>query len=580
LPLAVCSAIVEAASAAAVFGLLRIVTDPRQAGRLPLASAIYPLLQPSGDRAVILTFTLLVMLLYLVRTVVLAIGSYVEARVVYGAILDMSSRLLQTYLEAPYAFILQRNSAALIQRVRDGTDATANLILAPIVHLTTETLVIVAFLIVLGYAAPFVTLCAALALALFLLLPASATTRVFHRWGEDEERLEKALLQELQQSLGAVKEVRMAAAEPFFLERFRAVRSSWSHLEERRAMMTDGLRLAVETTFVATILLVVLVMTMRGDQGQRAVSLLGLYAYAGFRLVPSANRITRNLNCIRGGRPFVRDLETDVLLLARDSSRQQHARPSDALSFARTITFDNVSYVYANSRLRAVDNINLEIRRGESIGILGPTGSGKSTLVALLLGLLEPTSGCVLVDGRDIREASREWRRHIGYVPQEFYLLDESVRSNIAFGVADDQIDAERLRRAVRLAQLDEVIASLPDGLETPLGERGARLSGGQRQRIAIARALYHDPQVLVFDEATAALDLQTESEITRAVGALRGAKTVVVIAHRMSTVRTCDRLILLGEGRVADIGSFEDLLSRNAVFDVTAIAESSATHR
>jgi ATP-binding cassette subfamily C protein len=280
--------------------------------------------------------------------------------------------------------------------------------------------------------------------------------------------------------------------------------------------------------------------------------------------------MTRNLNAIRSGRPFIHDLENDMLALAPTAVRPPPTERPRSGPFAHTIVFDAVSYVYEHSHLSALDNITLEIRRGESIGIVGPTGAGKSTLIAVLLGLLEPTSGRVLVDGHDIREALRYWQRHIGYVPQEFYLLDDTVRGNIAFGVADSSIDDERLRRAMSLAQLDEVIACLPAGVATRLGERGTRLSGGQRQRVAIARALYHDPHVLVFDEATAALDLQTESEITRAVGALRGAKTIIVIAHRMSTVRTCDRLVLLRDGRVAGVGSFEELLARDAEFRAT----------
>jgi len=569
LPLALCSAVVEALSATAVFGLLRIVTDPRQAERLPLASAAYSWLPHHDDRTVILTFTGLVLLLYLLRTIVLGLASYAEARIVNSSIVQMSNRLLKAYLEAPYSFVLQRNSAALIQRVREGTDAAANLILAAIVHLTTETLVVVAFVVVLALAAPLVTLFAAVALVIFLLLPVTITTRRFRRWGAEQNRLDAEMLQELQQSLGAIKEVKMAGAERFFLQRFGAIRGAFSRIEQRRAILTDGLRLAVETTFVITILLVVGLMTLRGAQPQSAVSLLGLYAYAGFRLVPSANRITRNINSIRGGRPYLDDLQADLLVL-RSDARPRLAQSEQRLRFVSEIRMEGVSYAYGNRPLSALDGITLEIRRGESLGILGSTGAGKSTLVAVLLGLLEPTKGRVLVDGQDIRQAVRQWQDLIGYVPQEFFLLDDTVRANIAFGVSDGRIDEAALRRATRLAQLDEVVAGLPKGLDTRLGERGGHLSGGQRQRVAIARALYRDPEVLVFDEATAALDMHTEREITRAVGALRGHKTIIVIAHRMSTVQVCDRLVILKDGRIAGAGSWEELLLRHAEFGAT----------
>jgi ATP-binding cassette subfamily C protein len=430
-------------------------------------------------------------------------------------------------------------------------------------------LVVISFVVVLGFAAPLVTLFAAAALVLFLLLPVTATTRRFRRWGTEQGRLEAEMLQELQQSLGALKEVKMAGAEKFFLRRFGAIRGAFSRIEQRRAVLTDGLRLAVETTFVVTILLVVGLMTLRGAQPQSAVSLLGLYAYAGFRLVPSANRITRNINSIRGGRPYLDDLQRDLLALDRDARRRPEETPG-SLRFANDITLEGVSYAYGSRVLNALDNVTLQIRRGESVGILGPTGAGKSTLVAVLLGLLEPTAGRVLVDGRDIRDALQQWQGLIGYVPQESFLLDDTLRANIAFGVGDGRVDEEALRRATRLAQLDEVVAGLPDGLETPIGERGAHLSGGQRQRVAIARALYRDPEVLVFDEATAALDLQTEREVTRAVGALHGDKTIIVIAHRLSTVRVCDGLIAVKEGRIAGTGSWEELLVRDVEFRTT----------
>jgi ATP-binding cassette subfamily C protein len=569
LPLAVCSALIEALSAAAVFGLLRIVSDAHQASQLPIAASIFARLPRQDDTTVILAFTVLVLALYLVRNVVLAVSAFLEAKVVYGSILDMSIRLMKAYLDAPYAFFLQRNSASFIQRVRNATDVVGTDILAGLVHLTTEVLVVVAFLILLALTAPMVTLLAAAALTIFLLSPVSTTTKLFRRWGADQERLEKTLLQEMQQSLGAVKEIRMAGAEAFFLDRFRASRAAFARLEHRRAFLSDALRFAVETTFVATLLVVVVVMTLRGDQGQRAVSLLGLYAYAGFRLVPSANRITRTINVIRGARPAIQDLENDLAAIDQRPESRRPATERD-LHVQQAIRLDGVSYVYDGSDVRALDHVDFDIRHGESIGIVGPTGSGKSTLVAVLLGLLEPTVGRVLVDGVDIRSATRQWRKCVGYVPQEFYLLDDTVRANIAFGIAGE-VDPESLARAIRLAQLEDVIAALPQGLETRLGERGARLSGGQKQRIAIARALYHDPQILVFDEATAALDLQTELEITRAVAALSGSKTVIVIAHRLSTVRGCDRLVMLRQGRITAVGSFDELMVLDAEFRASA---------
>jgi ATP-binding cassette subfamily C protein len=232
---------------------------------------------------------------------------------------------------------------------------------------------------------------------------------------------------------------------------------------------------------------------------------------------------------------------------------------------------EDVSFAYDPDATPALRHVYLRVQPGESLGIVGATGSGKSTLVALLLGLLQPTSGRIVLDGVPLAGHERAWQRLIGYVPQDPYLLDDTLRRNIAFGVSDAAIDDQRVARACSLAQLDELIRQLPQGMDTLLGEDGARLSGGQRQRVAIARALYSDPAVLVFDEATAALDNHTEREVTKAIAALQRTRTLIVIAHRLSTVRDCDRLIFLQDGRVAASGSYDELL-QNAAFRQMAI--------
>jgi len=405
-----------------------------------------------------------------------------------------------------------------------------------------------------------------------LLIPLTLSRHATTRWGRSVQQLDSEILQTLQQGLGGVKEVKVLGCESFFLAQFDERVAAAGRLRGRYATVATTLRLGVETMFVCGLLLVSLLLTLR--RGPAALPLLGLFAYAGFRVIPAANRVMLYVTQLRYSRPWIQALRADLTALPAPATAPAAADP-DTIRLTRAIAFEGVSYAYEGEREPVLVGVDLTIARGESVAIVGPSGAGKSTLVDVLLGLLPPTSGRISVDGRDIAGAVRAWQRHIGYVPQEPFILDDSLRRNVAFGVADGAVDERRVMAALRLAQLADVVAALPRGLDTVLGERGTRLSGGQRQRVAIARALYHEPDVLVFDEATSALDTPTERELIAALEALRGVKTLVVIAHRLSTVRRCDRLAVLRDGRLVAVGAYDELLARDPGFRAMATAAS-----
>jgi ATP-binding cassette, subfamily B, bacterial PglK len=572
-PLTLAAAAAEAVGAGAAFGLITILGDPARAATLPVASWIYPYLPRDDASSVIVTFTALVMGFYVARNALLAGTAWVQEQALNSSVGQLSHRLLAAYLGAPYAFHFRRNSAALIHRVTDAVHSVFRGVLGSLVNTASEALVVAGIIVILALTAPGVTAIAVVVVGGLLLLPLTLSRHATTRWGRAVQQLDTEILQTLQQSLGGVKEVKVIGRESFFLSQFDERVASAARLRSRYVTVAATLRMGVETTFVCGLLAVSLLLTLRSG-GAAALPLLGLYAYAGFRVIPAANRIMLYVTQLRYSRSWIHDLRADLAALPPPVKAATAA--SEPIRFARAIALERVSYTYDGEPEPVLVDVSLGIVKGESIGIVGPSGAGKSTLVDLLLGLLTPTAGRITVDGRDIASALPSWQRHIGYVPQEPFVLDDTVRRNVAFGVRDAEIDDRRVLAALGLAQLADVVAALPDGLDTMLGERGTRLSGGQRQRVAVARALYHEPEVLVFDEATSALDTPTERELIAALEALRGVKTLVVIAHRLTTVRRCDRLAVLRDGRLAAVGPYDDLLARDPGFRAMAGASSS----
>ncbi len=331
-------------------------------------------------------------------------------------------------------------------------------------------------------------------------------------------------------------------------------------------------RLTLELVAIGAVLSIVVYAFQTRDGMQEFLPVLGLFGVAAYRIMPSIQRILSALNTFRYSKPAV-----DVVAgaLAEGPSPifpEAEGSPNEALTFASRITFEGLRYRYPGTRSDVLQDVSLKIEKGESLGLVGMSGAGKSTLIDLLLGLLEPTGGSIRVDGAPVtRSNTRSWRRNIGYVPQQIFLADDTIARNIAFGVGEEGLDLDRVRRAARAAQLDEFVSSLPGAYSTRIGERGVQLSGGQRQRVGIARALYEEPSVLVLDEATSSLDGATEAMFTEAVKALKGHKTLIIVAHRLTTVKDCDRLVVLNGGRIVGSGPAETLLRDCPEYEVLA---------
>jgi ABC-type multidrug transport system fused ATPase/permease subunit len=496
--------------------------------------------------------------IYLVKNLYLAYLAWRQARFAYDVQAHVSERLFAGYLRQPYSFHLQRNSAQLIRNTTREVALLTDAILNSL-QVATELLVLAGIAILLLAIEPLGALLAVLVLGGAAAVFYRATRQRMAHWGERRQLHEGLRIQHLQQGLGGAKDVKLLGREQEFLTQYATHNVKSARLGELQVTVPQLSRLWLELLAVIGLATLVLTMLAQGKSPASIAPTLALFAAAAFRLMPSANRILAALQMLRYCLASVNVLY-DELKLAESLPRPPQ-RSSEAGAFRSEIDLREVSYTYAGAAAPALQGLNVRVRKGECVGFVGPSGAGKSTLVDVVLGLLPPRGGQVTVDGRDIQADVRGWQDQIGYVPQAIYLSDDSLRRNIAFGLADHEIDDAAVERALRAAQLDELVVGLPQGTSSFVGERGVRLSGGQRQRIGIARALYHDPAVLVLDEATSALDAATERGVMQSVRALQGRKTILIVAHRLSTVENCDRLYQLEGGRIAAEGKPGEIL-------------------
>ncbi|MBY0279463.1 ABC transporter ATP-binding protein/permease [Candidatus Binatia bacterium] len=569
LPLAVVTVALEAAAALAVFALTRVIANPSSAAAMPVVAGLARATSGS-DRDVILVVAVATALVYLVKNAVAVLTALLRSWCVEHATAATATALLGRYLAAPWPLLVQRNSAELIYTADQAVQRVYGTVLSAALAVATEALVATGIVAMLVVAAPGTTVVAGGLLAVAGWLFVRGTRRQVRAIGARLDVVRARSLRQLQHALGATREIAILGRARFFVDGFAADQAELADIRTRHDVLAELPRLVVEATFVGTALVVVVVATSTAGAGVESLPVLSLFAYAGLRVIPSVNRIVWQLSELRFGMPAVERVARDLALPA--PLREPGPAPARG-TFMDRIELDEVVLVHPGAARAALSGIRLVVRRGESLGIVGPTGAGKSTLVDLLTGLLDPTSGRVRIDGVDLRTRRAAWQASLGYVPQAVFLLDDTVRANVALGLAPQEVDEQRMAAAIARAQLGELVARLPAGLDTVIGERGARLSGGERQRVGIARALYREPDVLVLDEATAALDTQTEAELTRALAALHGDTTLVMVAHRLSSVRHCDRLVVLEEGRIADVGTWDELLARSERFRALARA-------
>ncbi len=565
--LAVVNAAVEALGALLIFFAVNRVTGG--AASTPLDS-LFP---PGTDRSTMLIVAAVIGVFFLGRAAFTIGRTWIDSRVVQNTAARTADRLFRRYLATPYRLHLRRSSPELIRNAITSVDEVASRFLTPLVSVSGEAIIIVVMVAVLAVTAPVPTAVVAGVIGVvgFALLRVVRTR--LRTVGRLSERSQQRSFAAIQQGLHDLRDIKVYGRERFFAGIFRRERRLFARARYEMATLSVVPRVGIET--LVFLMVVGFLAVSTADAAAGSLSVLGLFAYAALRIMPGVNRVINGLNKIRFSTAAVENVIGD--LQGPEPPLPAHRRPDQPLEWS-TLVLADVCFRYEDEGPDVLCDIDLVLHQGEAVGLVGPTGSGKSTLLDLLLGLLEPTDGSITLDGRPLAELLDLWQASIGLVPQEIYLLDDTIRRNVAFGVRDRDIDDESVWRALKLAQLATFVESTEHGLDTPVGERGVSLSGGQRQRVAIARALYHDPRILVFDEATSSLDSATERELLAAIDRIGRDRTIFMVAHRLSTVRGCDRILVVDEGRIVASGTYDELARDSDLF--RELTETSAEER
>lgn len=545
-------AFLETASISLIIPVMTLVLSPNAVEENALMAGVYHGLHMTSARQ----FTVFVMgamvLAFVLKNLFLFLLQKTMYRFVYKNQFETQEKMLRSFVKRDYEFYLNIETST-IQRIIAADVVNAYLLILSLLQIMSECAVFVMLAVALLLVDFKMTLVIAGLLVVTLIVVKDVIKPIMNRTGKENQDYASLIYQWLSQTVGGIKEIKIIGKENYFIQEYSERGSHYVTAMERLNLFSNAPKLLIETVCIAGMVAYMLVIVLMGKDLTEMMPALSAFAMAAVRLMPSANRINNQLTQLAYYEPFFMNVSDNLLEeTSEENTDMSYAKEAKKLPVEKEITLDNITYAYPNTDKLIFDHAQMTIPVGSSVGIVGGSGSGKTTIVDILLGLLKVKEGTICADGRDVMSDYRGWLKNIGYIPQMIFLLDDDIRKNVAFGVPETEIDEQRLWYALKEAQLDEFVKTLPEGVYTGIGERGIRLSGGQRQRIGIARALYNDPEVLILDEATSALDNDTEAAIMDSINRFQGKKTLVIIAHRLQTIEKCDMVYRVENGKIS----------------------------
>lgn len=577
------AALFAAIMVGSVLPFLVVMSEPQKIHDNAYLSLAYSYFGFSSDYSFLMALGIVSIAIIVISNLIQVLRVFVIARLSTRLLHSLSERLLVAYLAQPYTFFLQKHSSDLATQVLAETQQVVNLFFRPLAEVIAATFTVIAITSLLLWTHPVVTMAAVGGLGLIYGIVLFLTRQYVRRLGDRRQKANSGRFRTAQEALTGIKDIKLLGREWAYANAYSKDSRIMTDSMYRVQLVSQMPQFAMQALALSGIILIciVLLTPISLEQGNALggiLPIIGLFAFAGQRLLPELSKLYQYLVKLAYAGAAVDTCHKDLTQLGNHAPLPKVLPVPHGLK--TELLLEKVSYSYPGANKQGLEDINLRIQAGERIGIVGATGSGKTTLANLVLGVIRPDSGRLLADGTLITDGNmRAWQQTLGYVPQDIFLGNSSIAQNIALGVPEHKIDLAKIRHAAEIAQLDHFVTKeLSKGYETEIGERGIRLSGGQRQRIGIARALYHDADLIVLDEATSALDNLTEREVMMSIDALPGDKTLIMIAHRLSTLQNCDRILVLEKGKVEACGRWDDLLKTSAGFNRIARSSNEMT--